>query len=192
MLNLARFLSITVVALSLMTAVTEAQSAMSTRRCTPFKVLDGDTFDARCGTSLEVIRIRLYQADAPERNQPWGAEAHAWLSTRVLGKEHRILVLAEEPGTKVYKQRLVANVYAPRKSVSVNAHSVREGMSWVSPGFAVKTDRIWKDYDAAKTAKLGVWSTKDPIPPWGWRHGQRHIKLVVDVPKALMHEPVEF
>lgn len=160
--------------------------------CTPFKVWDGDTFDAKCGKTLEIVRVRLYQADAPERNQPMGTESRIWLHDRVLNKPQRIVVITTEPATKVYSKRVIAKVYEPRKSVSVNRWSIRNGMSWASPGFTPKTDVLWKDYTEAKAKSVGIWATVDPIPPWGWRHGQRHLKFVPIVPASMMHEPVDF
>lgn len=167
-------------------------TAKTTLKCTPFKVWDGDTFDAKCGKDLEVVRVRLYQTDAPERSQPWGTQSRLWLSERVLNKPQRVVVETAEPGTAVYKKRVIARVYAPYKSVSVNRWSIREGMSWLSPGFTPKTDVLWKDYEKAKASDVGLWATVDPIPPWGWRHGQRHPKIVIEVPAKMMHESVDF
>ena len=169
-----------------------AASTTATVKCVPFKVWDGDTFDAKCGKTQEIVRVRLHQADAPERNQPWGTQSRIWLNDRVLNKPQRVVIVTTEPGTKLYSKRVVARVYEPRKSVSVNRWSVRAGMSWVSPGYTPKTESIWRDYATAKTSKEGLWATVDPIPPWGWRHGQRHPRLAPIVPVSMMHEPVDF
>jgi endonuclease YncB( thermonuclease family) len=45
------------------------------------RVIDGDTIEVQLGSGP--IRVRLNSIDTPEKDQPWGPQAHAALAGRV-------------------------------------------------------------------------------------------------------------
>jgi hypothetical protein len=62
--------------------------------------------------------------------------------------------------------RTVATVYVD--GIDVNAEQVRRRMAWVYRKYA----RDWDLYEfeaEARTARRGVWTDPDPVPPWEWR-----------------------
>ena len=72
-------------------------------------------------------------------------------------------------------------------TVCVNEELVRAGLAWV---YATYCKRAfcgeWKGHeDAARKAKLGLWSHPDPIPPWDFRRG------VLPAPSKIKKQGVE-
>jgi micrococcal nuclease len=151
-------------------ATTPTAVVGKTYSCRVHKVWDGDTFDALCVNAGE-IRVRLYQADAPERNQPRGGEALRWLNQRVWKQNVRVRVIALEGATENRQSRLVAIVTHNRKNV--NLALVRDGWAWAAPGFTKPGDGIRRAEKTARGQKVGLWQDPNPIAPWAWRHGKR-------------------
>ena len=51
-----------------------------------------------------------------------------------------------------------------------NLAQVRNGMAWVYRQYA-REQAYFAAEDAAKAARLGLWSRPDAVPPWEYRHG---------------------
>jgi endonuclease YncB( thermonuclease family) len=141
--------------------------------CRVDKVWDGDTFDALCAKAGEV-RVRLYQVDAPEKNQPRGVDALRWLKTKVWNQTVSVKLIAIEGATPDHQQRWVGRVLLNRSSVNLQA--VANGWAWAAPGFTKPGDSIRTAERKARASKLGVWQDPNPIAPWDWRHGRREPK----------------
>ena len=82
------------------------------------KVVDADTIDVRLSSGS--LRVRLYGIDAPERSQPWGSEATAFLSGKIL---HQTVEL--EPFQQDRYERMIAIVH--KGDVNVNTELMRLG-----------------------------------------------------------------
>lgn len=135
-------------------------------------VEDGDTLFVVTGWSK--TKIRLAGIDCPEGTQPWGDIAKAGLIKMVGGRRK---VRLEEHGFDVYG-RTLATIYVRDKQsaewLNVNERMVMLGHAWVLRGFR---DTLPMDRQAklnrlenwAKSKKVGLWKTEDPIPPWQWR-----------------------
>lgn len=141
------------------------------------RVIDGDTVElvAHDGTS---ISIRLAQIDAPESSQPYGDRSTAALSSIVLGKDVRIVVVdLDRYG------RTVGEVY--RGDLDVNAEMVRAGHAWAYTRF-VKSVEIIDLEDEARREQRGLWTLPpaDRDAPWIWREQQRAKRKAVMEPEA--------
>lgn len=150
-------------ALALILAITAAcESAAQTFTATVVAVHDGDTISVR--TRDETIRIRLEGIDCPEYRQPFSARARQFTSSMV----HRRTVTVEPRGRDQY-DRLLARVRV--NGTELNEALVRNGLAW---HFARRTpDRVLADAErAARVARVGIWSQRNPVPPWEWR--RRH------------------
>ncbi|MBX2986992.1 MAG: thermonuclease family protein [Bdellovibrionaceae bacterium] len=133
------------------------------------EVLDGDTVIV--SDSGYDIRIRLSSIDCPEDGQPWGDIAKAGLIKLIGGRRVRI----ETHGTDVY-ERTVATIFVQQDSkwINVNERMVMLGHAWVMRqyyGHLSKQRRIQLDRLErwAKTKRVGLWKTENPVPPWLWR-----------------------
>jgi endonuclease YncB( thermonuclease family) len=142
--------------------------------CVPHKIWDGDTFDAKCKVAGE-LRVRLHQADAPEKSQPRGGESTRWLSDAVWKQTVRVRVIEIEGSKGVLQARVVGHVTKNR--VLINRTLVASGRAWAAPGYTKPGDAIRRAEAQAKADKLGLWdgtTALSPIAPWNWRHGVRH------------------
>ncbi|MCI5123712.1 MAG: hypothetical protein D3925_04360 [Candidatus Electrothrix sp. AR5] len=127
------------------------------------KVMDGDTLQIKKGK--ELIKIRLYGVDCPEKKQRYGTEATAFATQLFLNKKVRV----EAVHTDQYG-RTVALVTAGRKML--NRELVREGYAWVYPAYCKRQPlcaELSKLEEKAKKKKKGLWQQKRPLAPWTWR-----------------------
>ena len=122
-------------------------------------------------------RVRLAYVDAPELNQPWGAEARDALSGLVGGVGGRVEVKAVD---RDRHGRLIAEVRAG--SVDVNATLVEEGHAWAYRKYIPDTlrSRYVEAETLAEQSWKGLWRPVRPTAPWKWRRGARE-----SVPAAL-------
>jgi len=125
---------------------------------------DGDTISVmRYGRA---IKVRLEGIDCPELGQAFGTKAKRFTSAMVFRKT----VDVREYDKDEYG-RIVGRVYVEGKDLSLEL--VNAGLAW---RFERGQDLMIKRAEAqARTQKLGLWSTPNPIPPWEYRrrHGRR-------------------
>ena len=135
------------------------------------RVVDRDTLIVAKGWSQTMIR--LDSIDCPEDGQHWGDIA-AFGLIKLVGGRRGVL---EEHGLDSYG-RTLATIYVRHANgeewLNVNERMVTIGHAWVMRRFY---DHLPKDRQAklnrleawAKSKKVGLWSTENPIPPWQWR-----------------------
>lgn len=125
-------------------------------------VSDGDTikiltYDKR------LVKVRLADIDAPEKNQPYGADAKKSLSDMVYNKAVKIVQ------TDIDRYgRSVARVYVG--DIDVNAALVTDGSVWVYRKYSHDASLL-KLETAAKEQKKGLWALQEDqrMQPWEWR-----------------------
>ena len=123
------------------------------------RVVDGDTI--RAEAKGREIKIRLVEIDAPEINQPFGAQSKNFLN-RLLNEKDVTLI---SQGEDRYG-RTLGEIYA--NGESANALMIKSGFAWVYDRY-VKDSSLYEYQDQAKAENLGLWRAKDPIAPWVWR-----------------------
>jgi len=129
------------------------------------RVIDGDTLEIlRDGDS---IIIRLSGIDAPEKNQAFWEEA----KERVMELSDQKTVLVD-PETKGKHNRLIANVILP-DSRYLSYVLVSDGLAWWYRPFAPKNETLEYLESQAQLDRIGIWSTRDPQPPWVLRKAAR-------------------
>jgi endonuclease YncB( thermonuclease family) len=129
-------------------------------------VADGDTI-----TVLEnrtQYRIRLFGIDAPERGQDFGTRAKRFASDLVFGKQVRVI----KQDIDRYG-RIVGIVYVG--DVGVNEELVRNGSAWVYRRYCkIPVCGDWLAIETwARENGIGLWSHRDPVPPWEFRRRRR-------------------
>jgi len=135
------------------------------------KMVDGDTFHAKLDG--EPLKVRLVTIDAPEscfykKAQPFGIEAKEHLISLVKEGE---MVRLEFHGSGLHN-REAAEVFVGNKSI--NLQMVKDGFAWVDPNYIrrLPEDRRVAYLDAekaAREARVGLWSQKQPESPWEFR-----------------------
>ena len=123
------------------------------------RVIDGDT--VHVFSKGEVLKVRLVEIDTPEMDQPHGKEAKEYLEN--LLKDGYINL--DISGTDIYKRKL-GRIYWKEKDI--NRLMVKSGHAWVYDKYV--TDKtFYEEQNYAKSRKLGLWKSNDPIQPWQWR-----------------------
>ena len=123
------------------------------------RVVDGDT--VHVFNKGEVLKVRLVEIDTPEMDQPHGQEAKEYLEN--LLKDGYINL--DISGTDIYKRKL-GRIYWKEKDI--NRLMVKSGHAWVYDQY-VTDQTFYEDQNYAKSRKLGLWKSSDPIQPWQWR-----------------------
>jgi endonuclease YncB( thermonuclease family) len=128
-------------------------------------IADGDTFTMLTPDNKQV-KVRLHGIDCPERAQPFGNVARQKLSDLAFGQQVQI----DEMDKDRYG-RTVAIAYN-ENGVCINKQMLKEGLAW-----------HYKEYDdnpewtaiekQARQQKVGLWSQRNPTPPWNWRKVKR-------------------
>jgi len=128
---------------------------------TVVKVTDGDTIKVQLSSGP--ITVRFGYIDAPEHDQPWGAQATAALTRRLGGQQVEL-----EVETQDRYERLVAVVYL--RGENMNAWLVQQGHAWAYRAYLKEASYcVWES--DARQARLGLWSaaTSSTHAPWEWR-----------------------
>lgn len=133
-------------------------------------IADGDTLTLLDGARRQ-HRIRLDGIDAPERAQPFGQRARQSLAALAHERE----AVAECPKTDKYG-RSVCRVFVD--GVDVGLEQVRRGLAWHYVRYAhEQSPQARADYaraeELARSGRTGLWSMRDPTPPWEYRRAAR-------------------
>ena len=155
-----------VIVLSLLTTVS-AHAEIITGRVVG--IADGDTLTLLDATHQQ-HKIRLIGIDAPEKAQDFGQKAKTSLSAMAFNQD----ATAECRKRDRYRREICV-VSVGGKDVGLE--QVRMGMAWWYRQFAKEqTTQERTDYEQAefmaKIHRYGLWTSKNPIPPWDWRHGR--------------------
>lgn len=152
--------------------------AAAADQCLIVGVSDGDTLTARCGQfgAYKQIKVRLQGIDAPERKQPFGAQAKEAMSDLVFGK------MAELKCPKIDRYgRLVCSVWVAPASAPGGPQTLDAGLAMLTVGMAwwyrayahEQTPQERGQYEfaeqEAKAKKAGLWRDPKPVAPWEWR-----------------------
>ena len=134
------------------------------------KVSDGDTMNIQKvenGKFVgEVIKIRMYGIDAPEKKQDYGIESKQALEKLVIGKN-----LEVEEKNKDRYGRTVAVIYADGKNV--NEEMVKNGNAWWYQEYSKNYTKMKEYQENAQKNKLGLFSKKGYVEPWNYRREKR-------------------
>lgn len=124
-------------------------------------VSDGDTITILDDMDKGKFRIRLYGIDAPEKKQDFGQKAKQYLSSRLFRKSVVIR----------YKEidrygRIVGKVYLGH--IEINLEMLQKGYAWHYKNYDNSEEYSQAEINARKKG-IGLWSLKNPVPPWNFR-----------------------
>ena len=131
-------------------------------------VTDGDTVIVARGRGQ--VTVRLFGIDAPEGDQPFGREATALLSQRVLGK----VIDVDMKDVDTYG-RLVASISL--ESSDIGEELVRAGAAWHYVQYSDDA-RLAAAEREARAARRGLWKAPAPQPPWSFRSSSTPVPLL--------------
>ena len=126
-------------------------------------IIDGDTIEVL--ENNNPVRIRLAEIDCPESHQDFGQKAKTFTSELVFDKDVKVLVKdIDRYG------RTVAEIILP-DGRSLNRELISAGLAWWYQRYSSEQS-LGQLQSQAKSAKLGLWSSDNPIPPWDFRHSR--------------------
>jgi endonuclease YncB( thermonuclease family) len=126
-------------------------------------VMDGDTIKVL--QNNEEFKIRLYGIDCPEKKLAFGQKAKAFTSSLDFGKNVSVEVRAHDR-----YGRYVGWITLPDSKI-LNEEILKAGFAWWYQQYAKKEIYLGDLEKGAREKKLGLWSEKNPTPPWEFRHG---------------------
>lgn len=122
---------------------------------------DGDSLTVLT-SSQKQVRIRLEGIDAPESKQAFGSASKKSLSELAFGREVKVIAsTTDDYGRKV------AQVYLG--TFWINLAQVERGMAWHYTHYS-NDPRLHAAEVFARTSKIGLWTGRNPTPPWNYRH----------------------
>jgi micrococcal nuclease len=132
--------------------------------CRVVGVSDGDTIRVLCDG--REVTIRLWGIDCPERGMDFGRRARQWTADHAFGKSVQVL-----PMDRDAYGRLVARVYVDGRDLSLGL--VEAGLAWHFVRHAPNALELAAAEAEARSARKGLWSHPNPIPPWEFREDRR-------------------
>ena len=124
-------------------------------------VSDGDTITVLDEMDKARFKIRLHGIDAPEIKQDYGLESKLHLSSFVLNK----FVVVRFKKIDRYG-RIVGKVF--QGPTEINLEMLMQGYAWHYKQF--DKSQVYSGAEKyARIKRVGIWSTKNPIPPWNFR-----------------------
>jgi endonuclease YncB( thermonuclease family) len=130
-------------------------------------ITDGDTFNGLT-SDKQLLKIRIYGIDAPEKNQAFGTRSKQYLSNLIFGKQICIKFQLTKKGKhKRSWDRYIAWAYTP-DGKDVSAEMLKAGMAWHYKKYDSMQEEA-KLENGARKAKIGLWVDKNPVAPWNFR-----------------------
>lgn len=131
-------------------------------------VSDGDTITVLSDSKQEV-KIRLYGIDCPEKRQDFGTKAKQFTSDAAFGKRVDVDALTID---KYGRTIGIVKVNGSNLSQML----IESGMAWVYDQYCKMEEcATWrKAQERANSKRVGVWSMKNPTPPWEFRHADKY------------------
>lgn len=128
-------------------------------------VIDGDTFTAKI--QGVVMHFRLEGIDAPERDQPYGAQAKGDLLALIGGRQ----VVLVPSDTDRYGRTIVRTWIG---TLDVNREMVKRGAAWFDSEYS-KDAALYDEEINARNQSRGLWRSgpKERVEPWVWRKKKR-------------------
>lgn len=132
-------------------------------------IVDGDTLTL-ADASNQLHRIRLLGIDAPELTQDFGQRTRTALSALAFNQQ-------ATADCRTMDQRLHKLCVVSVGGQDVGLEQIRAGMAWWDKQYnAQQSANERADYEQAefmaKIHRTGLWNSKNPTPPWEWRHGR--------------------
>ncbi|NTU72794.1 thermonuclease family protein [Candidatus Roizmanbacteria bacterium] len=126
-------------------------------------VSDGDTITVL--QNNQQYKIRLYGIDCPESGQAFGNKAKELTSSLVFGKTVDVTVYDIDK-----YQRSVGVVRVD--GLNVNEAILKNGFAWKYTKYCIESFcNDWTTLEEqASRQGVGLWSDRDPMAPWDWRH----------------------
>lgn len=127
-------------------------------------IKDGDTFVVLMDGEEQVVR--LAHIDCPEKKQPFGARAKAFVSDQAFDK----YVSLAHNNKYDRNHRLIAEVILS-DGRNLNKELLKNGLAWHFKKYSHDTTYAVLE-NKARRARVGIWGDRSSIAPWEWRQSK--------------------
>lgn len=134
-------------------------------------VKDGDSMTVMADNHKEVVI--LYGIDCPESAQEFGKDAKQLTNDLCYNKT----VTVKKYGKDKFG-RTIADIILENGS-SLNKILVAKGLAWWSDKFAPNASDLKLLHENAKSKRLGLWASQNPVPPWIFRNGEKSVQAEI-------------
>jgi micrococcal nuclease len=125
-------------------------------------IKDGDTYKVLYDGNEKTIR--LAHIDCPEKKQPFGNNAKQFASDICFGK----IVTVKTEGKTDRNKRIIGEIIL-QNGTNVNKELVKNGLAWHFKKYSDNNEYAELE-TIARQQQIGLWTDKEPIAPWEWRH----------------------
>ncbi len=137
-------------------------------------VHEGDIISI-AGKDGKTYSIRLRGIDAPERRQDNGERSRRKLSYLIEGMDVQVVVHKEDK-----KGRYIGRVFLDGQDISLT--QIETGMAWHFPDdiheqTVEESERYAAAELKARSNRIGLWESQDPMPPWDYRGDKKPVFL---------------
>jgi len=154
-----RFVLIVILQVVLLATVATAQNV------SVVSVVDGDTLWAK--EAGDSFKIRLYGIDCPEKDQPAGLEAKAFVQNLMQSAANSVEL--QKKGFDRYGRTLA--IVLMSDGSTLQEQLLKNGHAWLYDDFCKDFICLeWKRLEyMARAEKRGLWEQSNALPPWEWR-----------------------
>jgi len=146
-------------------------------------IADGDTITV-LNAANEQVKIRLNGIDCPEKAQAYGKKAKQFTKNLVGGQA--VTIQAHDQDR--YGRTIGDVILEDGRNLSQEL--VRAGYAWWF--FKYSDDEQLGILEVkAKIAKVGLWTDKNPVPPWIFRHRDKLATIQPQHPSSSLEPPSE-
>lgn len=148
-------------------------------------VSDGDTITVL--QNNQQYKIRFYGIDCPESGQAFGQKAKQFTSSLAFGKTAEVTVYDVDK-----YQRSVGVVRVD--GINVNEELLKNGFAWRYTQYCKESFcNAWKGLEEQATKQgVGLWSEKNPMPPWDWRHSPQREQQIISNLAGKQRQPAAY
>lgn len=145
-------------------------------------IADGDTLYV-LDAARNSHKIRLLGIDAPERGQAFGERSKQSLAQLTYRRKVSVDWQGRDSYDRILGRVRVAAADCRQddcpQTLDANLEQLRLGLAWWNKKFAdTQFPGDAHAYEAAerlaRAARAGLWSERNPVPPWRWRYANRN------------------
>ena len=138
----------------------QATTAEVAFRAKVVSVVDGDTWHVLDAAGVP-LDVRLDGIDCPESGQPFGGVARRHVRAAVFDRVVEVHRVGMDS-----RGRVIARVRVEGRDLSLEL--LKAGLAWHYTDFSRDAALAAAERDA-RSAKRGLWSESNAVPPWVWR-----------------------